>query len=137
MGLFSISEEENNYFNDKENFIELVSCPKGEEFCTEHLKFINQKMRLSHAYWVNKNFPQAIEELRKAYCKTAEINSPACIQCADLFRSTIIKSLESTHKDLRSMTSGFMKAKRYKSDFEFATKVLDELKNGAVDSESF
>lgn len=135
MGLFSISGEEGNYFNDNSDFIELVSCPISQEFCTEHLQFINEKMRLSHIYRVNKDFSQAIEALKIAFYKTAEINSPVCFPCAELFRSTIIKSLEATQEDLRSLTTGFFRTKRYKSDFEFATMVLNELMIGTADSE--
>jgi len=136
MGLFSISEEESKYFDDKGNFIEVVSCPIKEKFCTDHLDFINEKLRISRTYRSSKEFPQAIEEIRKAYYKTAEINSPVCLRCAELFRSTIIKSLEATQEDLRSMTTGFFKAKRYKSDFEFVSQVIDELKKGTANSES-
>jgi len=136
MGLFSISGEEENYFNGNSDFIELVSCPTRQEFCTEHLQFINEKMGLSNNYRVNKDFSQAIEALKIAFYKTTEIQSPSCVQCVELFRSTIIKSLEAIQEDIRSMTSGFFRAKRYKSDFEFATKVLDELKKGPTNFES-
>ena len=126
MGLFSISEEESDYFEDNVDFIELKSCSMKEKFCTEHLYFVNEKMRLSRTYWINKEFSQAIGELKVAFFKTFEINSPSCFQCAELFRSTIIKSLEALHKDLRPVAVGFIKMKRHDADYELATAVLDE-----------
>lgn len=123
-------EAEGDYFNDNSDFIELVSCPGEEMSCKKHLDFVNKRIKLSHTHWIDKEFPQAIEELKIAFYKTDEIISPTCIPCAELFRSTIIKSLEAIHKDLRLMTTGFIKKKRLISDFELAANVLDELKSG-------
>jgi len=123
MGLFSMLTEEGNYFNDNSGFIELISCPAGGKLCTEHLNFINEKMKLSRAYWVNKELPQAIEELKIAYNKTTELNSSTCIPCVKLFRSTIIKSLEARQKDLRTK-KGFIKRKSHSPDYELAANFL-------------
>lgn len=128
MELFSISEKESKYFNDKEGFIEIESCPVGVKFCTEHLTFINKKMRISRTHWLNKNFLLAIEELKLAYNKTTEINEPACLQCAALFRTTITKSMEAIHEDLQDMTTGFFRAKRFQSSYELAARTLKEFK---------
>ena len=130
MELFSISEKESKYFNDKEGFIEIESCPVGGMICTEQLAFINKKMRISRSHWLNKNFVLAIDELKIAYNKTAEINEPACTQCAALFRTTITKSMEAIHEDLRDMTPGFFRAKRFQSSYELATITLKEFKDG-------
>ena len=123
MGLFSTTVKEGNYFNDDCGFIELVSCPAGGKLCSEHLNFINERMKLSRTYWVNKEFPQAIEELKIAFNKTAELNSPTCLPCVELFRSTIIKSLEAIQKDFRTR-KGFIKRKSYSTDYELATAML-------------
>lgn len=128
MGLATIPEEESDNFNDKDDFIELVSCRINDELCFEHLKFINEGMRLSRIYWVNKYFPQAIEKLKIAFQETNEINSLSCLPCAELFRSRMIKSLEAMCEDLGQMTTGFIKAKRHKSSYELALTVLKELK---------
>ena len=130
MQLFPVLENENSYFNDKEGYIELVNCPIGHEFCIEQLSFINKKMYFSRVHWLNKNFPEAIEELRIAYNKTAEINQFSCLSCAELFRATITKSLEAKHEDLKIMTSGFFRAKRFQSSYELASAVLEEFKMG-------
>ncbi len=132
MGLFSISEEEGNYFNDNSGFIELVSCPKGGMSCTKHLDFVNARMKTSRTHWIDKEIPQAIEELKLAFYKTTEIDPSVCLPCTELFRATIIKSLEAIQKDLRPMTIGFIRRKHYSSDFELATQVLDELRKAML-----
>lgn len=136
MWLFPMLVEEGNYFSDNSDFIELVSCPVEEMSCIEHLDFINKRMKLSRNHWIDKEFPQAIEELKIAFYKTVEINSPTCLPCAELFRSIIIKSLEAIHKDLQLMTTGFIKRKHLISDFELAANVLDELKKGKSNSQT-
>jgi hypothetical protein len=130
MKLFSISEKESKYFNDKEGFIEIESCPVGGMICTEHLAFINKKIRFARSHWLNKNFVLAIEELKIAYYKTAEINEPSCVQCAALFRTTITNSMEAIHDDLKDMTTGFFRAKRFQSSYELAAITLKEFKEG-------
>lgn len=130
MELFSISAKEGKYFKDKEGFIEVESCPIGLMFCTEHLDLINKKMRFSRSHWLNKNYLQAIEELKLAYNKTTEINQTSCAQCVSFFRSTITKSMEAIHEDLHDMTTGFFRSKRFQSDYELADQVLKEFKEG-------
>jgi hypothetical protein len=131
MELFSISAKEGKYFNDKEGFIEVESCPVGVMFCTEHLAFINKKMRFSRSHWINKNYLLAIEELKLAYNKTTELNQTSCMQCADLFRSTITNSLETIQEDLHEMTTGFFKARRFQASYELATRTLKEFKENS------
>jgi hypothetical protein len=126
MGLFSMSTEEGNYFNDNSGFIELVSCPAREKLCTKHIDFINESMKLSRTYWINKEFSQAIEELKIAFNKAAELNSPTCMPCGELFRSTIIKSLEAIQNDIRPRR-GFVKRKSHSPEYELATNILLEL----------
>lgn len=130
MGLFTIFERETVYFKDKTGFIELESCPTGGIICTKPLSFINKKMHVSRTYWLNKDYQRAIEELKIAYHKTFEINQSDCQPCAVLFRSTIIKSLESIHEDLLKMTSGIFKADRFKPSLDMAISVLAEVRAG-------
>lgn len=130
MWLFSISEKESTYFDDKTEFIELERCPLEEINCTEHLSLINKKMRKSRTFWLNKDYSRAIEELKIAYHKTTELNQPSYRQCAELFRSTITKSMETIHNDLQKMTSGIFKARRFNSSLELGTSVLKEFKLG-------
>ena len=126
--LFSISEKEGKYFDDKHEYIELVSCHTDSSICREQRALINHKMLTSRKLWLNKNYQHSIEELKCAFYNTDELNQPSCIQCAKLFRSTITHSMENIHEDLQKMTSGFFNIKHYQSNYELATSVLKEFK---------
>ena len=126
--LFSISEKEGKYFDDQHECIELVSCHFDGTSCMEQRAQINKKMLTSRRSWLNKNYEHSIEELKLAFYNTAELNQPSCIQCAQLFRSTITRSMENIHGDLQKMSTGFFNAKNYQSNFELATSVLKEFK---------
>ena len=129
--LFSISKKESEYFNDKQDYIELVDCPKSGIRCVEHRKVINENMLSHRRHLINKNYFQSIEKLRAAFYKTNDLRKAQCENCAKLFRSAILHSMENMHHDLRSMSSGIFTRKRHKPSFEFASKVLEELKRDA------
>lgn len=126
--LFSISEKENKYFDDKHEYIELESCKHDGRICMERRALINHQMRTSRRLWLNKNYQHSIEELKDAFYNTSELDQPSCIQCAQLFRSTITRSMENIHDDLREMTTGFFKIKRFQSNLDLASSILKEFK---------
>lgn len=127
-GLFQIGKKDSKYFNDKKLFIELESCPLEGKNCKEHRAFINRNLRVSLHHLLNKEYAQSIQELKTAYYKTTELNQPTCIQCAELFRATITRSMEHIQEDLQKMATGFFKVKRFNSSLEQATNVLKEIK---------
>lgn len=128
IGLFQIGKKDSKYFNDKNLFIELESCPLEGKNCKEHRAFINRNLRVSLHHLLNKEYAQSIQELKTAYYKTTELNQPTCIQCAELFRATITRSMEHIQEDLQKMATGFFKVKRFNSSLEQATNVLKEIK---------
>ena len=127
-GLFQTSTKDSKYFNDEKLFIELESCPLEGKHCIEHRAFINRNMRVSLSHLLNKEYAQSIEELKSAYYKTTELNEPACLQCAQFFRSTIMRSMEHIQVDLHKMSTGLFKVKRFKPNLEEVNNVLKELK---------
>ena len=127
-GLFQTSKKDSKYFNDENLFIELESCPLEGKHCKEHMAFINKNMRVSLGHLLNKEYSQSIEELKTAYYKTTELNEPACLQCAQFFRSTITRSMEQIQEDLQKMSTGIFKVKRFNSSLEQANNVLKEFK---------
>lgn len=127
-GLFQICKKDSKYFNDRNLFIELESCPLEGKNCKEHRAFINRNMRISLNHVLNKEYAQSIEELKSAYYKTTELNQPTCIQCAELFRATITRSMEHIQEDLHKMSTGFFKAKRFNSSLEHVNSVLKDFK---------
>lgn len=127
-GIFSLSVRESKYFNDKQDKIELVDCPRGEKVCMEHLSAINKSFLVSSRKMRNKDYTDSIEALKGAFYKTNELQEPSCIKCADLFRSTITQSLEIIHEDLQKMTGGLFFRKRYQYSYSLANSVLEEFK---------
>jgi hypothetical protein len=127
-GLFRTSKKDSKYFNDKNLFIELESCPLEGKNCIEHRAFINRNMRVSLSHLLNKEYTQSIEELKTAYYKTAELNQATCIQCAELFRSTIMRSMEHIQEDLHKMSTGLFKVKRFNPSLEQVNNILKEFK---------
>ncbi|MGQ8338561.1 hypothetical protein ACUNWD_18540 [Sunxiuqinia sp. A32] len=128
MGIFSISKKESEYFNDKRKFIELVNCPQGGKNCIEHRKLINNNIINAREHFIDKNFPQSIEELRIAFDKTTELQQKSCINCAALFRQTITNSMEKIHLDLEKMSKGFFKSSRHQTSYLLAAEVLKDFK---------
>ena len=125
---FSLTKEEGKYVGDSQSKIQMVSCPLDNKLCVENLSAINKYYRESNDYHLKKDYPRSIEALKLAFNLTYEINNSSCLKCAELFRSTIISSLENIHLDLERMTTGLFKSKRFQSSLELATLVLDELK---------
>jgi len=126
--LFSISEKEGKYFDDKHECIELVSCHVDGTNCAAQRALINKKMLTSRRLWLNKNYEHSIAELKSAFYNTDELDRATCLQCAKLFRTTITQSMENIHEDLHKMTTGFFSIQHYKSHYELATSVLKEFK---------
>lgn len=118
---------------DKDNKIELVSCPRKGKNCHEHLNVINTRFNESRIYQSEKNYRRSVELLKSAFDETMHLQEPTCVKCAALYRSTIIESLEETHKDLQKMAHGFFRSGRFKGSYIMADNVLQELKEKSED----
>ena len=127
-GIFSISIRDKEYFYNKQEKIELVSCSHNGIDCQGHRSVINKKYVESRKFLFLKDYSRSIEELRGAFYKANELQENSCSNCAELFRSTIIQSLEGIHDDLNKMSNGWLRPKRYQSSFEMAQIVLEEFK---------
>lgn len=123
---FSLSEAENDALCNKQDKIELLSCPRNKMICQEQLAFINKAYVLSEQYFKDKEFVLSIDYMLDAFNKTKEITDSSCTKCAKLFRSTITESMLCMHNDLKKMSSGFMGKKSYKPSCEKAAKALQE-----------
>lgn len=125
---FSLSKEDNDYFNDGEDKIELVNCPRGGHNCSEHRTIINKYLLASRKYHANKDYNRSIEALKVAYNKTTDLQEPTCLNCAVLFRCMVTQSLENIHDDLHKMAKGLFFRKRFESSYQMAKIVLEEFK---------
>ncbi|MDP2335177.1 MAG: hypothetical protein Q8N05_01780 [Bacteroidota bacterium] len=126
--IFSLSISESKYFNDKQDKIEIVGCPRGGKDCVVHLSAINKSFLASSRTMRNKEYARSIEALKDAFYKTDELQDSSCLKCAELFRSTITQSLENIHVDLQKMTGGLFFRKRYQYSYALATTALEEFK---------
>jgi len=123
---FSFSGEETGYFKEKQNKIEVVSCPRKVKICQEHLSIVNKCYVESEHHFRDKDFNKSIDPLKDAFYKTTELVDAPCSKCAVFFRSTITASLENMHVEIEKMTSGFFGNKSYQSSCIKAGNVLNE-----------
>ena len=119
-------ELENKDYN--KNKIELLSCKRNGDRCKNHLTLINEEYSTLQTYLPSKEYQKSIEALDKAFHKTFELQEDSCTGCAKMFRSTIIQSLENIHLELREMSKGIFKTKRYQKSYILADNVLRVLK---------
>jgi hypothetical protein len=105
-----------------------VSCKYDGEFCVEHRKLINNKISASKSLFLNKDYQQAIGELKIAFENAEGLTLPTCLKCAGFFRLTIYKSLENIHDDLKKMSTGIWGSRKFKPSFLLASSTLEELK---------
>jgi len=127
--LFSFSAIDSEYLNAKQDKIQLVSCPRKEMICKEHLAVVNKCYVESEQFRRDKNFQQSIDTLKSAFYKTTELEDQPCSKCAVLFRSTITESMENIHGELKKMTAGIFGKKHYQPSFILAQNTLKEFEN--------
>lgn len=111
-----------------ESKFELLSCKRDGVSCQNHLLYINKSYIKSDRYYQNKEYFKSVEALDKAFKTTFKLDNSTCKKCAEMFRSTIIRSLEEIHTELHGMSSGLFRKKQYKSSYIMAGNVLQSLK---------
>jgi hypothetical protein len=114
--------------NNQINKFELVNCPQDCTNCKLFLFEINRLFHESEQYQVAKEYQFSVISLKKAFEKTFQLISPVEQQCADLFRFTIIESLENIHQELKRMTKGFFRSGRYKRSLMMSEETLKEFR---------
>lgn len=127
--LFSLSVADSECFNDSQDKIQLVSCPRKEMICKVHLAMVNKCYVESEQYRRDKDYDRTIDTLKSAFYKTTELIDQPCSKCALLFRSTITESLENIHGELEKMSTGLFGKKRFHSYSIMAANVLKEFEN--------
>jgi len=127
--LFTLSALDSEYLHDKQDKFELVKCPKKEMKCKEQLSIINQIYVDSEFFRREKDYNDSIETLKNAFYITTKFTDNPCTKCAEVFRATIIGSLENLHSELKKTTSGLFANKKYISSLLLTENVLSELKS--------
>jgi hypothetical protein len=118
-----------DYLNDKQNKIEFVKCPKKEMKCKEQLTVINKIYIDTEFYRREKDYKSSIETLKNAFYITTELTEKPCTKCAEVFRATVIDSLENIHSELKNITTGIFGNKKYQSSLTLSQNALNELKS--------
>jgi hypothetical protein len=130
--LFSFSASDAEYLNEKQDKIELVSCPRKGIICQEHLAVVNKCYVESEHYMKERDFERSIDTLKSAFYKTTELVESPCLKCASLFRSTITETMVDMHKELGKLSTGIFSKKRYQTSYQLAGKVLNEFENVTI-----
>jgi hypothetical protein len=126
---FSLSVAENDYFNNSQEKIQVTKCRPDGISCKSHLNAINNSFLQSSYYYQNKDYRRAIEALESAFEGTVTIQSNTCSKCVNVFRTTIIETLTNYHDELKSMSSGIFRKRRFIQDYELADNVLNAFQN--------
>lgn len=125
--ILSIQKKSRSY-NSKEDKIELLSCNSGTESCKEHILIINKCYVDAKSYHLEKDYLNTIESLKNAFLMSCDLRHDSCLECANLFRSIIAKSLESINEELLNLTTGIIKNKRYIKSYKESCSVLNDVK---------
>jgi len=125
--LFSLSVIDSEYFNDKQDKIELVSNIELAAECKEYLNLINKNYYESDRYRREKDFQRSIEKLQNAFYRTVELKDTPFTKYSDLVRIIITDSLNSIKGELRYMSTGLFRSKHYLSSYEKVDQVLEEI----------
>lgn len=125
--LFSLSVIDSEYFNDQQDKIELVSSIELAAECKEYLKLINKNYLESDRYRREKDFQRSIEKLQNAFYRTMELKDTPFTKYSNLIRVIITDSLNSIKWELRYMSTGLFRSKRYLSSYEKVDQVLEEI----------
>lgn len=97
--------------------------------CNSILVDINRLFHESEQYQNDKEYQFSIISLKEAFEKTYELSEPAEQECANLFRLTIIESLEKIYQELKRMTNGFFRRGRYNRSYILTEDTLNEFKH--------
>jgi len=123
----SLSITDNEYFKNKKEKFELVSCPIHEIYCKKIRPALNKNYLDSEMYHINKEYQKSIELLKNAHSKTFDLKEHSCANCAQLFRSTIEQSLLKLHKEQRRASRGLFRFKGYQPASLNLDPVLKEI----------
>jgi hypothetical protein len=127
--IFWLSAIDSVYLNDKQDKFELLKCPRNDMNCKEQVSAINKIYVDAEFFRREKDYYNAIETYKHAFYITTELTDFPCTKCAEVFRATIVESLENICTELKKITSGFLANKKYRPSLTKVENVLIELQN--------
>lgn len=114
---------------DNQEVIELLHCPRGGGKCVEQRKSMNEYLISARDFFASKDYSRGLLVLKSAYMTTFNLDNDPCVKCADLFRNHIIESCEEKVNELKRMSTGLFKRKKFIPELEAASVLLKEMKN--------
>ena len=111
--LFSLSLTGDEYFDDKQEKFELVSCPVNKNTCDEIRQAVNTDYLASQQFHLDKNYQKSMDALQSAYKRTLLITEYSCTNCADFFRTTIKESMEEIKKEQQKLPFRILNFKHF------------------------
>lgn len=120
--------KDSEYFHDNEDTIKLNFCPNDGEHCKGQMAYMNNRLLLTRKLVENKEYTRAIESLNEAFDSTYDLGEAQCQPCAQLFRESIVKTLEHLVSDLDEMTKGLFRKKTFIADLVLARRIMQELR---------
>ena len=127
--LFKLTVLDTEYLNDSQDKIELVGCKQVFKSCDSVISVINENYKEVERLRYDKDFFRAINTLKDSFDKTYKIQGKTCRSCGNILRSVIADSLENIHDELKSMSTGIFRTKRFQSSYLFAQETLTEFEN--------
>jgi len=124
--IFSLSAIDTEYFNDKQEKFELVSCPLNGKHCKTLRLSINKDYQESQLYHRNKIYQKSLDSLKSAYNTTFKLTESTCGNCAELFRSSIIQSMEEIKNEHYKSSVGLLRYKLHRIGFLKLNNALKE-----------
>ncbi len=130
--LFKLSVLEADYLNNTQNKIELVGCKYDEKKCEPVIAAINDGYNEAARLRDDKEFVRAINVLKSTFNRTFDIRDKKCSKCSDFFRTVITDNLVDMHSELKKMSTGIFKSKRFIASYVMAGEVLEDFNNAIM-----
>jgi len=127
MKLLNFTEGNRAKRDVNEDIIQLVSCPTNGSVCIQNLCEINRLLSTAQQSRFTKEYGRSIHKMKEALAVADDIKAERCANCANLFRKTILSSMDNMKDELEEMSKGFFKT-RYRESYKQVSVMLAELK---------
>ena len=112
---------------DNSNIIELVFCPQKGHNCGKQRDLINEHLAVAQNCLHSKDYYIALNNLLKAHDAANEVSQQQCHKCKVLFKSIISSTCKFYVNDLKNMSKGLFRKRKYLLDYEYAKNVKKTL----------
>lgn len=113
------------------DIIQLVSCPVNGNVCSQNLAEINSLLSTAQQSRFSKEYGLTIVKMKEALAIADGIESERCMNCAKLFRNTILNSMDSVKDELGQMSKGIFHSS-YRNSYQELKVMLDELRDNKL-----